>query len=179
MQSPQNPTSALVSQYVQEFDATARWEKDLTDLFGRFPENVELDHILLKVSVLNAIYSTHIRDVFAVARHIQQRNIDPKLAQRAPELVNEIALTPIRREYSFATKYCSFHVPDAYPIYDKFAGKLVCEYRQTDKFSEFFWDKDLKADYVTFKRTIEAFRNYYGLINTCANLEKRASEVES
>jgi hypothetical protein len=165
MQRPQKPTSALVSHYVQEFDAKARWEKDLTDLFRRFPENVQSDHILLKVSVLNAIYSTHIRDVYAVARHIQRLNIDPKLAQRVPELVNEITKSPVGRVYSFATKYCSWHVPDAYPIFDRFVRKLLFEYQQVDKFSEDFRKKDLSADYVAFKRIIEAFRNYYGLVD--------------
>lgn len=163
MQRPQIPTPILVSHYIQKFDSDGTIDKDLTELFKRFPENVQLDDVLIKVSVLNALYSTHIREVFVVARHILRLNIDPKLAQKTPRLVNDIASSPVGRVYSFASKYCSFHVPDAYPIFDSRVMKLVCEYRDVDKFTEFFWNKDLSADYVTFKGIIEAFRNKYGL----------------
>ena len=50
MQRPQIPTPALVSHYVQEFDESGTIDKDLTELFKRFPENVQLDHVLIKVS---------------------------------------------------------------------------------------------------------------------------------
>jgi hypothetical protein len=165
MQRPLEPNATLVSQYIQKFDSTARYEKDLTELFGRFPENIKFDDVLVKVSVLNAIYSTKIRDVFTVTRRILELEIDPKLVQRNPELVNEIAKTSNRREFSFATKYCSWHQPDAFPIFDRFAAKLIYEYQQVDKFSESFLKKDLKASYVTFKEIIGAFRKKYGLMD--------------
>src|SRR5260221_14332384 len=94
MQRPQIPTPALVSHYIQEFDAGGTIDKDLTELFRRFPENVQFDHVLIKVSVLNALYSTHIREVFVVARYILGLNIDVKLAQNAPDLDNDITSSP-------------------------------------------------------------------------------------
>jgi hypothetical protein len=103
-----------------------------------------------------------------VAKHILKLDIDARLAQSVPELVNEIAVTPVKegktiRYYSFATKYCSWHVPDGYPIFDSIVAKLIGEYQRLDKFTEDFWQNELARDYVRFKRTIEAFREKYGL----------------
>lgn len=168
-QRPQAPTPALVRQYIRRFDEgrDGLVDKALLELFRAFPENARLEHILLKVLGLNALYSTGIIAVPPVAKHILRLDIDTRLVEGAPELVNDIARTPtgdgkIRRNYSFATKYCSWHVPDAYPIFDSIVGKLISEYQRLDEFSAFFWQYEL-SDYLRFKHTVEAFREHYGL----------------
>jgi hypothetical protein len=170
MERPEKPTPALVSEYVHKFDSGPNGvaDRELSKLFRAFPENVEYYPVKFKVLALNDVYKTGIIAVTLVVEHILQLNIDPKLAQRAPELVNEITPTPdkagkIRRNYSFATKYCSWHVPDAYPIYDSFVGKLVYEYRQDEKYCDFFRQNELSSDYLKFKGVIESFRNHFGL----------------
>jgi hypothetical protein len=168
---PEEPTPALVRQYVRSFDAGSAGLADraLTELFGAFPENRLYEHVLLKVVALNSLYNTYILNLAPVADHIWRHNIDPKLAQGAPELVNEIALTPhkdgkIRRNYSFATKYCAWHNPDAYPIFDSYVEKLIWEYQRFDKFSD-FRRGDLTNNYPTYKYTLEAFRQRYRLMD--------------
>ena len=63
--------------------------------------------------------------------------------------------------YSFATKYCSHHYPNKYPIYDSFVDKLLRYFRDADKFYD-FKNTDLK-DYNKFKTIYIEFRKFYGL----------------
>jgi hypothetical protein len=165
----QTPTPALVREYIRRFDEgrDGRVDKALLELFRTFPKNDRWEHILFKVLGLNALYSTGIIAVQPVAKHILSLDIDAKLAEGAAELVNQIARTPtdsgkVRRNYSFASKYCSWHAPEAYPIFDSVVGKLISEYQRIDRFADFTWQHEL-TDYLTFKRAMEAFREQYGL----------------
>jgi hypothetical protein len=178
MQRPQTPTPALVSQYVQKFDDDfGLADKALAELFSAFPDNIELEHVLLKVTAVNALYFTSIWNVFPVAKHICQLNIDTKLTQGVPDLVKEIADTPgkdgkIRCNYSFATKYCSWHEPEKYPIYDSFVDQLLWEYQKGDKFSD-FKRGELWGNYLKYKSAIEEFRTHYKLRDyTLKDLDK-------
>jgi len=64
--------------------------------------------------------------VYDAARHIHEHAqvIDSGLAAGSPEVVDLIAAVRIkatgkvRHFWCFATKYCSWHKPDAYPIWD-------------------------------------------------------------
>jgi hypothetical protein len=169
MQSLQTPTPELVRQYIRKFDdgGDGIIDRALLELFRTFPRNDRFESILFKVLGLNALYSTGIIAVQPVAKHILSLNIDTKLALGAPELVNEIARTPtgsggIRRNYSFATKYCSWHVPEAYPIFDSVVESVISEYQRMDRFADHLWKYQL-SDYLTFKHTMETFRQYYSL----------------
>ncbi len=168
-QRPLVPTPDLVRDYIRRFDDSSDGliDRALATLFQTFPCNDQYEPILFKVLGLNALYNTNIIAVTPVVRHILSLHIDQKLAQRAPELVNEIASTPMkdgefRRNYSFASQYCSWHVPDAYPIYDSIIDRMIWEYQQNDKFTAFFWRNSL-ADYIRFTQVVGDFRTYYGL----------------
>ena len=63
--------------------------------------------------------------------------------------------------YSFATKYCSHHKPDMYPIYDSYVDKMLRHFRNVDQFY-IFNDKDLK-DYPKYKIIYETFISFYNL----------------
>ena len=65
--------------------------------------------------------------------------------------------------YSFATKYCSHHKPEVFPIYDDYINKILRYYRDTDGFSTFTNDQLL--DYTAFAAILRDFQNYYGLGN--------------
>jgi hypothetical protein len=99
-------------------------EQALGELFGLFPTNADLPHVLLKVVVLNRLYSTQIFAVMDVARHIYANAeiIDRALACGSPEIVEAIAKVTIQGKihnfFSFAAKYCSWHQAERYPIYD-------------------------------------------------------------
>lgn len=121
----ERPSPSLVQRYIiglqnNQFFISA--EEGLKELFGTYPRNDLLSTVLLKVAALNSLYSTNIYAVFDVARHIRQLNIDSQLQQNDLSLIDKIAVVTIgektRRNYSFATKYCSWHKPDIFPIYD-------------------------------------------------------------
>ena len=129
--------------------------------FTLAPGNTRVEDILLKVSTLNDFYSTNIFSVFPVAKHILSLNIDTRLKQGDPTLVDAIKTVDRRNHYSFATKYCSHHNPVEYPIYDSYVDKVLRYFRDTDGFCDFESD-DLKQ-YDKSKQIVLAFRTYYHL----------------
>lgn len=129
--------------------------------FTLTPKNTCIEDILLKVSTLNDFYSTNIFSVFPVAKHILSLDIDDRLVQGDPTLVDAIKTVDGRNHYSFATKYCSHHNPLEFPIYDSYVEKVLKHFRDVDGFYS-FETEDLKQ-YDKFKQIILAFRAYYGL----------------
>jgi hypothetical protein len=105
--------------------------------------------------------------IFSVAKHILSLNIDDRLRSGDGSLVDEIQHVTINgrtlRLYSFATKYCSHHNPNAYPIYDSYVDKVLCYFRNVDCFIDFRSD-DLR-NYQKFKSILMQFREFYGLEN--------------
>lgn len=129
------------------------------------PENKQIEHVLLKVSALNDFYSTNIFDTYSVAKHILNKDIDTQLWANDYSLVNDIAKISIkgktRNFYSFASKYCSHHKPNNYPIFDSFVEKMLLHYKSTDRFNGFN-KSDLK-NYAHFIEIIKGFQSFYKL----------------
>jgi len=169
----QTPTNNLLDEYIDKFNNDERYylaDQAIINLFTKFPENKKLEDILLKISVINDLYSTNIFGTFKMARHIQQLDIDTDLQQGNPDIVNKISTghgipkpkgNGDRNFYSFATKYCNWHYQDVYPIYDSFVDKILIAYRDRDNFSN-FEDRELKK-YSRFKEIIADFKKYYSL----------------
>jgi hypothetical protein len=109
----------LVKAACCEFDDDdALKDETLRLLWTRFPHNTVTSHVLLKVVVLNTLYSTRIRDIDVepLAQHIVRLNIDPPLDQGDLCAVERIYnCPPLKMYYCFATKFCSWHNPTAYP----------------------------------------------------------------
>ncbi len=130
------PTPELVREYIRRFEQSERYylaDQAITKLFGLIPNNEELEDILLKLSVINNLYSTQIFATFEMAQHIKRLRIDPELSKHSTEIVNRIADFSVsgKRRYcfSFATKYCNWHNQEHYPIIDSFVAKLIVAYR--------------------------------------------------
>lgn len=144
-------------------------ESSLKKLFTiTYPHNNDIDDVLIKVCSLNDFYSTNIYSPFSVAKHIVSLDIDNKLVAADISIVNKIAEVQMpggktRNFYSFASKYCSHHQPNVYPIYDSFAEKMLLHFKKVDKFSSF--KKDQLKDYPNYKSIILKFRNHYKLTN--------------
>lgn len=169
----QTPTNALLDKYITKFknDENAySSDQALRNLFATYPDNKKLEDILLKASVINTLYSTNILGIYKMAKHIQSCNIDEGIKKGDPNIVNEIATGhEIRNKksgkeiyfYSFATKYCNWHNPSSYGIYDSFVEKVLMAYKRQDKFSD-FTQSDLK-DFSKFKNVLADFAGFYGL----------------
>lgn len=140
-------------------------EESLDLLFKKLsPNNTELKHILIKCASLNDFYSTNIFSVYPVAKHILELNIDERLKSYDPLLVSDIQKVSIsdveKNFYSFASKYCSHHNPDDYPIYDSYVDEVLRYFRNKKELS--FENVDLK-NYDKFKNVILAFRKKFSL----------------
>ncbi len=169
----EKPTNELIKRYILTFRNEERYyrsDQAITNLFKSFPENNNLEDILLKVSVINDMYSTQIYATFLISKHIQNLNIDNDLKNGNPELVNKIASRhgikskKHKKEinfYSFATKYCNWHNQEHYAIYDQFVEKTLIHYKNKYHFST-FKTIDLK-DFKIFKAVIIKFIDFFHL----------------
>lgn len=166
------PSPAQVRRYL------ARWREGdneridaaLKVTFGAMPRNSDVGEVGVKIAALNGLYSTNIFGVVQVARHIVALDIDDALASNtvAPDLIEKIANVDFggkkRRNYSFATKYCSFHRPEVYPIYDSLVvGVLSALLKQGERFDTFLPGERWETDYAVWHRSIGRFRIHYGL----------------
>lgn len=165
---PARPTKQLVEQYLSDFRRSERYflaDQAITTLFNMLPANKSLDHVLLKVTVLNDLYGTNIYGTFDMARHICSLPVDAALRERSTNIVDQIANVTFsgksRQVFSFATKYCSWHDQDNYPLYDFYVDKLLMAYRSKDKFAVFA-KIDLRR-YASYKIAVSSFRDHYDL----------------
>lgn len=141
-------------------------EDTIVKLFSEVPENNNISNILVKCATLNSLASTNIIDVFYIAEHILKLNIDDRLKQGDYKLVDEIGRKIIvgsskRAHYSFASKYCSYHLPRKYSIYDRYVALVLTELQDRDSYSDFKRTEDLRS-YERYMKALEDFRNYYG-----------------
>jgi len=72
-------TPNLITDYLDKFSLDERYnlaDEAIIQLFTKFPNNSNLKDILLKISVINDLYSTKIFATFEMAKHIQQLKVD-------------------------------------------------------------------------------------------------------
>lgn len=175
------PTSELVEQSLSEWKNSKEepkypvQEDALNFLFEKAcPKHDDLLQIIIKVSALNDFYSTNIFDTYSVATHIRSvRDVKERLERGDLSLVNELACVKIggrdRNFYSFASKYCSHHKPDSYPIYDYYVATVLMYYRDKSRFFG-FTREDLRK-YGTFVEVIKEFKTHYKLDNSLREID--------
>jgi len=169
MMLPKRPCAEIVSTYLNKWNTLENdilQEKSLSKLFNELcPDNKSIENVLLKVSALNDFYSTNIFDTYTVAKHILNIDIDDDLEEENISLVGKIAPVTIsgktRNFYSFASKYCSHHKPEAFPIYDSYVEKMLMHFKNKDRYA--FFKKDELKNYSQFLNAIQEFKKYYNL----------------
>ena len=134
--------------------------------FDAWPRNEAFEEILVKVVVLNRLYSTNIYNVYGVAEHIRRLNIDHRLASGDETLVADITHVTFAPEqnfafYSFATKYCAWHQPDAFAIYDRYVDNVLWTHQRNHTFDKFY--RYQLRDYPTLVKVLRAFAGHFGL----------------
>ena len=164
----QKPTAEMVRAACEKYDHEhPLTEQALDELIRKYPRNTVAAQVLLKVVAVNALCHTHIFDLEAVARHIQNDlpKLDSALAAGSPDAVHQIAHLAIHGRhynlYSFATKYCSRHNPGAYPVYDLRVEHYLCSLQKISPFAAFS-HTDL-CNYPKFLGIMTAFRNVHDL----------------
>ena len=160
-----------------------------------WPKNTEPSEVLTKVCVINGLYRTFIMNIDKMANHIcgLARNEDLDSLIEAGDLA---AVENIRRGhgikrrsakhdsdfYSFATKYCFWHNPAVFPMYDvythwtllRLAWTLGEKTRKLDMRKYETWKGlvdfvrqglDLDLDYKKFDQAVWLLGKYYCVPN--------------
>jgi hypothetical protein len=170
------PTDERVTLACQEFDhENGVAERALDELFGAYPANTVEWQVLLKVVTLNRLYWTNILDVHGMAKRIceSRAQIDAALNAASPEIVDLIATFGQKRiEYSFASKYCSSHRPDAYPIWDSRVRSYLLRLRRREKLKFLGTNPYLWNEYGEFVEMINGLRAHYQLACSLKDLDK-------
>ena len=164
------PTADLVREYIRKFDDdsnAAAADEAIGLLFKSYPRNEEYTHVLLKAIAINSLYAAKVMAIVSLAKHITKRAIDKRLVNGDPNLVHDIACLELangkkKRFYSFATKYCHWHNPESYPLYDQYVDWIIRRYNKEYRFGEKFTAEELKH-YERLKAIIEKFREHFGL----------------
>lgn len=164
------PSVPTVEKYLSKWNNSDKYrqqESALNRLFFELaPKNDNIENVLIKVSALNSLYSTNIFSVYPVALHILSIDVDRRLRNHDLSLVSELSHVVFpngkaKTLYSFATKYCSHHKPDVYPIYDDYINKILRYYRDVDGFSKF--TNEMLLDYLSFNAILQDFQRFYKL----------------
>jgi len=152
--------------YWQKLPSYTDQERALDRLFMELcPKNDRIEDVLIKCSALNDFYSTNIFGIHALAEHILSLDIDKRLHRMDFNLIGDIAKVEVHGKercfYSFATKYCSHHLPEKYAIYDTYVEKVLLSMNKREPFAIFKKD-DLK-DYETYVGVLRGFSQHFGL----------------
>jgi hypothetical protein len=172
---PTKPTQEFVEHWFKRFMDTAEFlkgEEVVQSAIYSFPDNTNLYGIMVKCSLVQAIYHTRIIDMVGVAERMQECALDDHLRAGSPLAVEEIVRCTNeaegKRHISFASKYCSFHEPERYPIIDSILKKLLVRYQREFRFSATnFRQTDLEniQDYAFLRRILDDFRAHFGLLD--------------
>lgn len=141
----------------------------LDNWFRKFPKNDNLKEVLTKAYMLDSLYLTRCEtkylDQFA-DNIIRMEDFDQRLKKCDLELVNEATCvepsgSKRKNIYSFSTKYCSFHYPEKYPIYDSNVRRTLMHCKREFGFFD-FTGEGIK-DYPKFYEVLGKFKEIYGL----------------
>jgi len=164
----------LCSQKFYDIKGTRIADQAVKMVFERWPGNTRQEQVLTKVVVLNSLYNTALYDVLTMAGHIVEQGVDLKLLQGDMTLVDDIRKGHgIRRKtnkeewdfYSFATKYCHWHAPSNYVMYDTNVDEALKGLNERLGFYRSFSSAMLRQEYSTLKEVINSLASTLGLTN--------------
>ena len=94
------------------------------------------------------------------------RKLDSLISRGDPVAVDLMKMVKFEKRakainfFSFASKYCHFHKPDRYPIYDQYVDAALRKLRRDKKLS-FGTDALNREAYAPFKSVIDSFIGRY------------------
>ena len=165
-------TTKIVSDAERCFFAEEGWARHdieaLDALFLAYPKNTCSWQVLLKVTALNALYKTRIMNVYPAVETILGvgRKLDSLISRADPAAVDLMKMVKFAKRkkamnfFSFASKYCHFHKPERYPIYDQYVDAALRKLRR-DKMLAFESDALNREAYAPFKSVVDTFIGMY------------------
>jgi hypothetical protein len=165
------PNPARMDEACKRFDEKYKViENALGELFSNYPLNTNPSHVLLKVVALKRLYSAGVLAVQVLADHIYQNGKEIDLALAAGELsaIDKISRITIQGKafnfFSFATKYCNWHRPEIYPVYDSRVDQYLWSLQKHSRFSENFEHRaDIRKGYTKFLKIMNDLKSHYEL----------------
>lgn len=147
-------------------------EQALHGLFSVRQANfLSQDDLMIKCATLNDFYSTNIFKIYHVVRHyLTVRDLEKRISSGDLSLVEDLRKVSVPGQndntkywdyYSFATKFCSHHNPEAFPIYDKYAVRMLCAFGRHAKLG---FTLNKMDNYQEYDSAIKKFRQHYGLL---------------
>ena len=138
-------------------------EKALEKLFGTLcRNNKDMNDIIIKICALNTIYSTNIYEICKMGEVIKESGVDQGLKDIDLGLVDRISKKAKEKigssAYSFASKYCSHHAPEEYPIYDSYVDIILKYYRDHRK-------EEQKKPFIFENKALNTYPSFCGVIN--------------
>ena len=133
-------------------------EEVLQNLVKKYPDHSIKEAVETKVKLLNLFYSTGIQAVNVAAQQILSiEDIDIRLRRGDHTLVHDIAKVNLsnnktRNNYSFATKYCAYHKPRLYPIYDSIVAKVFIRLFEKGLLPKFKYSRKYSDEPYTFTK---------------------------
>lgn len=165
------PDKKHIKSILNEYREQYFYETDgaLGLVFKNYPKNKNIHQILTKVVMINQLYGTNIFDPLTVAKHIYDLRafLDNELYKGSLSIVDKIEAVKFghktRYFYSFATKYCSWHRPEQYFIYDSFVDMLLWEYKKKYNFYDYKRSDVYEYGYEKFHNICLNFKSFFGL----------------
>lgn len=167
----EEPNPANVYRILEKYEKSAYGIEDKIQSLILGSGKWDQAKILLTCITINELFSTGIIRINDIAGHISNNatQIHKLIENGDAKAVDMIARghgikhikTKIEGKeqeynfYSFATKYCSFINPVAFPIYDRYVAAMLRAYNERRHFSD-FKEQDLK-NYAKFREAVEAF----------------------
>lgn len=175
----------IINSYIERFKtAECLKEQVLEDVFSHKTNN-NLESVLKKVTLLNSFYSTqlfnnsasnvgkkHQADIVSMARHIaDEEEFDKWLSsddwKENLKAVNYIAFDSsdhiqrdvIHASLSFASKYCSWHYPEKYPIIDSISKGMLYYINRSKELVEEKVTRDSLNNYKLFCDLFDALKH--------------------
>ena len=142
------PTVKLVDEFLNEFRVDSRSnfaDNAIRELIKKFPDNKTIESVILKISVINDLYSTNIFSTYEIANHILQQDFDKAIENKDYSIVNRVATghkiksSRTYKEYnfySFATKYCNWHDQSSFPLFDRYIDLVLINYNHKNQYTK-------------------------------------------
>lgn len=123
------PTNANIDAASRIRHSLSTWDAVDTLLYSEFKHlssNDNLRDVTYKVTLLDKLYNCNLKANYAdIAKHIVSCNIDPDLLEGKTVVVEKITLSPLKKILVFASKYCHFHQPSKFPMWDRYAAEAL------------------------------------------------------
>ena len=169
MMNFKHPIEEVIAPHYEKFKSIEGYffaDDSALNFFRTRPANTDSNDVLLKIDEIRDHDLIQLEAQDIMVEHILSLKIDPKLADGDTAIVNRIALLKNyrgkdRNLYAFATRYCNYHRPDYYPIYDRLLEKMLSWFYLRIEGKKF--DHSQLFDYTTFKGFMDHFVSNFSL----------------